>query len=158
MKECDNSKIHVSSNFLLSIMSSNNVRHRITRTITTLFCSLPQKMARQHAKLVSARSLPHSFKFPNCLNVMPFHNTSTEDQRFLGRWLCRRSGAVWGVPDWTLSWDHLQPDGMRSLWVPSCKHSIHTWLRVATAVPRSRSLSSKTGMAIFNPHEDHIIR
>jgi hypothetical protein len=35
MKERDNSKIHISSNFLLS-MSSNNVRHLITRTIITL--------------------------------------------------------------------------------------------------------------------------
>jgi hypothetical protein len=35
MKECDNSKIHISSNFILS-MSSNNVGHHITKTITTM--------------------------------------------------------------------------------------------------------------------------
>jgi hypothetical protein len=35
MRECDNSKIHISNNSLLS-MSSNNVGHLITSTITTL--------------------------------------------------------------------------------------------------------------------------
>ena len=37
MKECDNSKVHINNNSLLSIrMSSNNIRHLITRTINTL--------------------------------------------------------------------------------------------------------------------------
>ena len=36
MTECDNNKIHKSSNFLWSNMSSNNVRHLITSTIITL--------------------------------------------------------------------------------------------------------------------------
>jgi len=35
MTECNNSKIHISSNFLLS-MSYNNVGHLITSTIITL--------------------------------------------------------------------------------------------------------------------------
>ena len=35
MKEYDNSKIHTSSNFILS-MASNNVGHLFTKTITTL--------------------------------------------------------------------------------------------------------------------------
>jgi hypothetical protein len=36
MKECDNSKIHISSKLHIVYKSSNNVGHLITKTITTM--------------------------------------------------------------------------------------------------------------------------
>jgi len=41
MKECDKRKSHISSKLLMIYISSNNVRHHVTKTFTTLHYTSP---------------------------------------------------------------------------------------------------------------------
>jgi hypothetical protein len=61
MKECVNSKIHLNNNFIR--MSSNNVRHLITRSITTL-----QHFATLHHTSPNHTSLHLCIQFCNKLS------------------------------------------------------------------------------------------
>ena len=90
MKEYDNSKIHLSSNFSLS-MSSNNVRHLISQNTTTLqhFATLHHtspKYTSLHSRTLHCLSFTlyypliwlNPFKFPTVL----FHLTSLNQTQY----------------------------------------------------------------------------
>ena len=57
MKEFDKRKIHISSKLLMMYISSNNVRHPVIKTFTTLHYTSPNYFSLHFTKLLDT-SLP----------------------------------------------------------------------------------------------------
>ena len=53
MKECDKRKMHLRSKFHMIYISSNNVRHPVTKTFTTLQYTSPNHISLHFTTLVN---------------------------------------------------------------------------------------------------------
>jgi len=71
MKECDKRKNHVSSKLHMIYISSNNVKHPVTKTFTTLHCASPNYTSLHFTTLVD-NSLPLIYTSPKYISL-PSH-------------------------------------------------------------------------------------
>jgi hypothetical protein len=72
MKECDNSKVHISSSFILSISLLIMLRHLITKTITTLQHSATLHPTTLHCTSLHFTTLHHT-SLPLIYTLLPSH-------------------------------------------------------------------------------------